>query len=376
VRLVTRADFDGLACAVLLTEAGLMDHWLFVHPKDVQEGKYPGGPDDIVCNVPYIPGCGYWFDHHEAGEPSPPAPGEFRGLHRPAPSCARLVWEYFDGAKRFGPGLEEMLNFVDKVDSGDLNLTEILHPQGWVLLGFILDPRTGMARCPRFTVPHSRLLENLLEYIRTLPVEEILQQPDVAERVERYFMQESRFKEVLLEHITVHDNVLLLDLRGLGNIPPGNRFSMYSLFPECNASIQVLRASSRQDTLFSVGHSILNRTCGVDVGQLAQRFGGGGHFRAGACQVPGHLADDVLAALLAALHEPPAQESRSSLADAEAGPVSRTTTVRDAPDQTAIPAALSRPGEDEDASGPDSRDNASRSGRSRRGARRHETARA
>ncbi|MGE4291130.1 MAG: exopolyphosphatase [Desulfovibrio sp.] len=311
MRLVTRADFDGLACAVLLTELGLMDNWLFVHPKDVQDGKYPGLPDDVVCNVPYIPGCGYWFDHHSSEEQRLAGGVEFQGAARPAPSCARLVWEHFGGEKRFGPRFNEMLHFVDKVDSGDLNLTEILHPEGWVLLGFIMDPRTGLGRYRYFSISNYRLMEDLIEYIRSMPVAEILEQPDVAERVERYFMQETHFRAMLLERITLHGNVLVLDTRGMDEVPPGNRFTMYSLFPECNVSIQLLRGRAHQNTVLSVGHSILNRTCGANIGRLMLRYGGGGHFQVGTCQVPDHLADEVLEELLQELDENNVSEAQA-----------------------------------------------------------------
>jgi nanoRNase/pAp phosphatase (c-di-AMP/oligoRNAs hydrolase) len=316
LRLVTRADFDGLACAVLLTELGLMDNWLFVHPKDVQDGKYPGLPDDVVCNVPYIPGCGYWFDHHSSEEQRLAGGANFKGAARPAPSCARLVWEYHGGEQRFGSRFNEMLHYVDKVDSGDLNLTEVLHPEGWVLLGFIMDPRTGLGRYRYFTISNYRLMEDLIGYIRTMPVDEILEQPDVAERVERYFMQETHFRNMLLERITIHGNVIVLDTRGMDEVPPGNRFTMYSLFPECNASIQVLRGRSQQNTVLSVGHSILNRTCRSNVGRLMLRYGGGGHFQVGTCQVANHLADEVIAELLEELDESgaPSPEETAALA--------------------------------------------------------------
>ena len=298
MRLVTRADFDGLACAVLLSEIGLMDNWLFVHPKDVQDGKYPGNPDDIVANVPYIPGCGYWFDHH-ASENYRLAPGvDYKGMSMPAPSAARIIWEFFGGAETYGTKYDEMLHFVDKVDSGNLTLNEILHPEGWILLGFIMDPRTGLAHYRYFTISNYQLMEDLIGYIREQPVEKVLQQPDVAERVERYFLQEKQFKHMLLESILTVDNVIVLDMRELDHIPPGNRFTMYSLFPECNISIQILWGKGKQNTVFSVGHSILNRTSKVDVGRLMLKHGGGGHTQVGTCQVPNYLADDVLQELI------------------------------------------------------------------------------
>jgi nanoRNase/pAp phosphatase (c-di-AMP/oligoRNAs hydrolase) len=301
LRLVTRADFDGLACAVLLSDLGLMDNWLFVHPKDVQDGRYPGNPDDIVANVPYIPGCGYWFDHHSSEDERLGPDVAFRGVSKPAPSCARNVWEYFGGAEAFGARFDEMLRYVDKVDSGDLTLAEVLHPEGWVLLGFVMDPRTGLAHYRHFSISNYRLMEDLIGYIRTRSVQEVLAQEDVAERVERYFLQEKHFKHMLIENILTVDNVIVLDMRHLDSTPPGNRFTMYSLFPECNISVQVLWGKKRQNTVFSVGHSILNRSSGVDVGRLMLKYGGGGHRQVGTCQVDNELADDVLQDILAAI---------------------------------------------------------------------------
>lgn len=301
MRLVTRADFDGLACGVLLKEIGLVDNWLSVHPKDVQDGRYPGDPNDIVANVPYIPGCGYWFDHHSSEALRLPKGLVFRGSSRPAKSCARIVWEYFGGHARFGGKFDEMLEHVDRVDSGELTREEIERPQGWILLGFIMDPRTGLAYHKQFTISNYQLMEDLIDYCRTMPIGEILAQRDVRERVEHYFALQERFREMLLARARREGNVLVLDLRGQDPIHPGNRFLMYALFPEPDVSIQVTPGKKDKNTVFSVGHSILNRTCEADVGALMLRYGGGGHREAGTCQVQNGDADRVLGELIAAL---------------------------------------------------------------------------
>ncbi len=300
MRLVTRADFDGLACGVLLSELKLMDNFLFVHPKDVQDGKYPGHPEDIVANVPYIPGCGMWFDHHSSEIDRLDPAVKFTGASKQADSCARVIWEYFGGRDAFGIKFDEMLHYVDKVDSGALDINEVLHPEGWVLLGFVMDPRTGLGKHHSFTISNYQLMEDLIGYCRTMPIKDILVQRDVAERVARYNMKENQFRHMLLNKARTEDNVLVLDLRGEPDVPQGNRFTMYTLFPGCNISIQAVSGRQGQNTVFAVGHSIFNRTSNVDVGALMYRFGGGGHRQVGTCQVPNSRADDVLEALIVA----------------------------------------------------------------------------
>jgi len=301
MRLVTRADFDGLACGVLLKEIGLMDNWLYVHPKDVQDGKYPGDTNDVVANVPYIPGCGYWFDHHSSEDLRLPEGLSFKGMAKPAKSCARVIWEYFGGHSRFGKKFDEMLHYVDKVDSGDLTPEEVADPKGWILLGFLMDPRTGLGYHKQFTISNYRLMEDLIEYCRTMTIAEILEQRDVRERLEHYFERERKFEEMLKERVEILDNVLLLDLREQEPIHPGNRFAVYALFPEPNVSVQVVWGKQKLNTVITVGYSIFNRTCNVDVGELMLRFGGGGHRQVGTCQVPHDQADEALSQIIEAL---------------------------------------------------------------------------
>jgi hypothetical protein len=171
MRLLTRSDFDGLACAVLLKEMGMMDEWKFVHPKDVQDGKIEVSSDDILANVPFASGCGMWFDHHSSEEERLNFDFEFKGASKSAPSAARVVWEYFDGHETFGDKFDEMLKYVDKVDSGNLNAEEIENPQGWVLLGFLMDPRTGLGRYKDYRISNYQLMEELIEHCRTQPIE-------------------------------------------------------------------------------------------------------------------------------------------------------------------------------------------------------------
>lgn len=299
MRLLTRSDFDGLACAVLLTDIGLMDNWLFVHPKDVQDGKYPGDPNDIVANVPYIEGCGYWFDHHSSEDERLGSSVKFKGLSKPEKSCARVVWEYFGGRNKFGNKFDEMLHYVDKVDSGDLTVDEVENPSGWILLGFIMDPRTGLGRYRHFHVSNYQLMENLINYCRKMSIDRILSLPDVRERVNLYFERDRQFREMLTNCTESFANVIVIDLREQEEIYPGNRFTVYAMYPDANISIQVIWGKLKQNTVFSVGHSILNRTSNIDVGSLLLKYGGGGHKQVGTCQVPHEKADIVLGELVA-----------------------------------------------------------------------------
>ena len=303
MRLLTRSDFDGLACAVLLKDAGMMDEWKFVHPKDVQDGTIQVTSDDILANVPYAKGCGMWFDHHSSEDERHHHGFEYRGLSRAAPSAARLVYEYLGGAKQFGDRFDIMLAHVDKVDSGDLTVEEIQKPTGWVLLGFVMDPRTGLGRYRGFRISNYALMEELIEYCRTLPIEKILELPDVRERVALYFKQEKPFHKMLKACSAVHGTVVVLDLRDQEEIYTGNRFLLYTLFPKCNVSIQVLWGLKNRNTVFTVGRSITNRTCTTDIGSLMLKYGGGGHRQVGTCQVETERAGTVLAELIAALRE-------------------------------------------------------------------------
>ncbi|WP_432736362.1 exopolyphosphatase [Maridesulfovibrio sp. FT414] len=299
MRLLTRSDFDGLACAVLLKDIGIMDNWMFVHPKDVQDGKYPGDPNDIVANVPYIDGCGYWFDHHSSEDERLGMDINFEGMSKNAKSAARVIWEYFGGHEKFGDKFDEMLYYVDKVDSGDLTVEEIESPTDWILLGFIMDPRTGLGRYRYFNVSNYQLMENLIDYCRALPIDEILDLPDVKERVKLYFDRDKEFRNMLEERVELFGNVAILDLREQEEIHPGNRFTLYSMYPQCNISIQIVWGKLKQNTVFSVGHSITNRTSKVDVGSVMLKFGGGGHRQVGTCQVPHADADAVLGQMVA-----------------------------------------------------------------------------
>ncbi|GAB3262088.1 exopolyphosphatase [Chitinimonas naiadis] len=300
-RLITRSDFDGLVCAVLLKELDMIDDILFVHPKDMQDGKVEVSDRDISTNLPYVPGIHLAFDHHL----SETIRNEKRDNHvitPSAPSAARVVYDYYGGKKAFPRVREDMMEAVDKGDSADFTADEILSPEGWVLLNYLMDARTGLGRFRDFRVSNYQLMMDLIEYCRTHGIEDILTLPDVRERVELYFEHEPKAKDQLQRCTTVHKNLAVLDLRDEETIYATNRFVIYALYPETNISIHILWGRDKQNTVFAVGKSILDRGSKTNVGELCLKYGGGGHQAAGTCQVGNDDAARVLAELTAQIN--------------------------------------------------------------------------
>lgn len=297
MRLVTRSDFDGLACGALLKEAGIIDHWKFAHPKDLQDGLVEIGENDCLANVPYVKGCGLWFDHHSSEFERNQLAGQYKGESRIAPSCARIVYEYYGGKERF-PQFTEMMAAVDKVDSGNLTIEEIQNPTGWILIGFLMDPRTGLGRWREFTISNYQLMEKLIDACRTKSTEEILALPDVQERVVLYHEQTKKFMEMVAAHTRVEGNVIISDLRGVNPIYSGNRFLIYSMFPEQNISAWIVSGKGGMGCSVAVGYSVLNRSSNVDVGSLMLKYGGGGHKAVGTCQFSDETMPDLVPRLL------------------------------------------------------------------------------
>ena len=302
MRLITRADFDGLACGTILMELGVIDRWRFVHPKDLQDGKIEVTSEDVLTNVPYVEGCGMWFDHHASELERVGAEIDVEGARYAAPSAARIVYEYYGGVDRLSY-LEEMVIACDKVDSARLTVDEIINPKGWVLLGFIMDPRTGLGRHHNFSIGNWELMEELMDACRDYGIDELLMLPNVAERVEYYNKQTKEFQEMILANSRIEGNLIITDLRGVSPIHTGNRFILYSLFPEQNISVWVVDGLAGINCVVAVGHSIINRTSKVDVGKIMSEYGGGGHFQVGTCQVPHEDADEVLEALIKHVNE-------------------------------------------------------------------------
>ena len=300
MRLITRSDFDGLVCGSLLEALGLVDEWLFVHPKDIQDGLVKATENDVVANVPYVPGCGLWFDHHSSEDERLGKNLEFKGSSKQAPSCARVIHDFYADDKRLEP-FTEMLEYVDKMDSATLSKEEILNPSGWVLLGFIADPRTWLGRIRDFTVSNLELMKRLAKDTFSMPIDEILELPDVKERVDVYFEQQQRFVEMVEKYARVEGNAVYVDLRDVETISAGNRFLLYTLFPQQNISVWVVDGKKKVNTVVTVGHSVTNRTCQVDVGSLMLKYGGGGHKTVGTCQVAYEDTDRVIREIVTAV---------------------------------------------------------------------------
>jgi nanoRNase/pAp phosphatase (c-di-AMP/oligoRNAs hydrolase) len=301
-RLVMRSDFDGIVCAVLLKKLNLISDVLFVHPKDMQDEKIVITDNDITANVPYVEGVHLAFDHHVSETIRLEAKPANYIIDPDAPSTARVVYNYYGGKDRFPDVPVEMIDAVNKADSAQFTQEEILNPTGWVLLHFLMDPRTGLGRFHDFRISNYNLMMNLIGYCQQYTIAEILQLPDVKERVDLYFKSQESFKKQLKRCAQVSKNIVVLDLRKEGVIYPGNRFIVYALFPECNMSIHVMWGKQDQNVVFAVGKSILNRTSKTNIGELMLAYGGGGHANAGTCQIDVDKADDVLKELIKKIH--------------------------------------------------------------------------
>ena len=300
MRLVTRSDFDGLVCGALLLEAGIIDSWKFAHPKDLQDGLVEINENDCLANVPYVEGCGLWFDHHSSEHERLALAGKYKGESRITPSCARIIYEYYGGAERF-PQFGDIMDAVDHVDSGDLTIDDVMNPKGWILIGFLMDPRTGLGRWRDFTISNYQLMEKLLVACRTMTTEEILAMPDIKERIQVYNEQTEKFVEMIKANTRVEGNVIISDLRGVDPIYTGNRFMIYALYPEQNISAWIVSGKGGKGCSAAVGYSILNRTSDVNVGSLMLKYNGGGHKAVGTCQFSDENMEDDLPKMLAEL---------------------------------------------------------------------------
>ncbi len=296
MRLLTRSDFDGIACAALLKELGVIDSMEYAHPKDLQDGKIAVTKNDVLANVPYVPGCGLWFDHHSSEMERLALDGKYSGCSCEALSAARVIYDYYHDPRL--AKFDEMLKYVDCVDSAQLSEEEILNPKGWVLLGFICDPRTGLGYHKKFTISNLNLMKNLMEALRTESIDEIMANADIQERVQLYFENDALCKEFLQQNTRVDGQIAITDARGLTAMPPGNRFLVYSMFPDTNISMRMIDGRGKEFVSISVGYSILNRSATVNVGSLMLKYGGGGHQAVGTCQVPYADADRVLAEMI------------------------------------------------------------------------------
>jgi hypothetical protein len=294
MRLVTRADLDGLACAVLITASEKIDDILLVHPQDITDKKVAITPDDILANLPYHGSCGKWFDHHILTESNERPPERFDGRYGLAPSAARVVFEYYIEKNPFLKKYESFIGETDRLDAAQLDLDDVLNPEGVILRGYTLDPRTGLGA-------YQDYFKKLVEWLHAKPIGEILELPEVEERVKRMREQDEAFRAATTANSRLDGNVVVTDFRGLPAIPVGNRFLVYTLFPSANISMRIHWGPGRVHVSVAVGHSIFNRTSRTSVGNLMSRFGGGGHKGAGHCLLPVDTAEEKIAEILAAM---------------------------------------------------------------------------
>jgi len=301
-RLVTRSDMDGLVCAVILKQLDLIDDIKFVHPKDMQDGKIEITSNDIITNLPYCEQAYMVFDHHES-ETIRNEKAENHIIIADAPSAARVVYDYYGGKSKLPNVSEIMMSAVDKADAAQFSIDEILYPEGWVLLSFIMDSRTGLGRFRDFRISNYQLMMDLIDYCIDHDIEDIMKLPDVIERTELYKSYEDKFRMQLEECSTMYNNLIILDLRDEETIYPGNRFVMYAVNPEINISIHVLKGFQNQNTVFAIGKSIVNRNSKTNVGELCLKYGGGGHHAAGTCQIEHGKAEEVLAELIEKINQ-------------------------------------------------------------------------
>ncbi|TWT54844.1 hypothetical protein Pla22_24980 [Rubripirellula amarantea] len=302
-RLLTRSDFDGLVCAILLKDMGILGDIKFVHPKDVQDGQIEVNENDILTNLPYVAGCHLCFDHHSSELAR--GNGEERDNHVLTPSAdsaARVVYDYYGGKQQFPLISDEMMEAVDKADAAKFTIEDVLNPQRWELLSFLMDARTGLGRFHDFRVSNYQLMMDLIDYCKGHTIDEILTLPDVDERVQLFRSHEANAKEQIRRCSTVEGNLVVLDLRDEETIYAANRFIVYSLFPQCNISMHCLWGRQKQNTVFTIGKSIFDRSCSTNVGELCLSYAGGGHEAAGTCQVAHEDADRVQQELIRAIN--------------------------------------------------------------------------
>jgi nanoRNase/pAp phosphatase (c-di-AMP/oligoRNAs hydrolase) len=304
-RLVTRSDFDGLVCAVLLRHLDLIDDITFVHPKDVQDGVVDVTERDILTNLPYAPAAHLVFDHHHSETLRTGGTAKNHVIDAEAPSAARVIYDHYGGVERFPLVSAELMEAVDRADSAAYDIGEVLEPEGWTLLNFLMDSRTGLGRFREFRISNYDLMMQLIDAcMRHQDVADILALPDVAERVELFRAQSQLFVEQLRRVSSVREDVVIVDLRDEEIIYAGNRFMVYALFPQARVSVHIIWGRQKQNTVLAVGKSILDRTSPVDIGSVMLKYGGGGHLAAGTCQVPHDESERVIEEVVAAVATP------------------------------------------------------------------------
>jgi hypothetical protein len=288
-RIITRPDFDGVVCAVLLRVAiGKHLPILWAQPNDMQNGRVDVGPKDIIANLPIHDNCAMWFDHHVSNETKAP----IKGLFRVAPSAAGLIYEYYQNA--IGTRFQTLVEQTDKIDDARLGLDEILHPEKYpyVLLSMTISAEhsSDLVYC-----------DEMVERLMSRDMDEVMADPQVIQRCDRVIAENKAYEVHLKQHTRIQGIVTITDFRGLDPVPNGNRFLVYSLFPKTVVNMKIFYEKSQ--TVIKLGHSIINRNCNVNVGKLLSQYGGGGHKGAGACRLETdgaeHHIKDILDILVA-----------------------------------------------------------------------------
>lgn len=307
VRLLTRSDFDGSVCTAILEELGLIDDILYVHPKDMQDNKIKVNENDILANVPFVNGCGLWFDHHSSERERLKLDGKFKGASKKAPSAAQVIYDYYIQNKAYAHKIkkfESLVQIAGKADSAKFSKDDILRPKGWTMLAFIADPRTGLGYKRSFAISNFELMKKLPHLLRTKKVEEILSLSDFQERVKLYHEENKKYEQLIRRSARTQGDAIVIDLRSFETIPVGNRFLEYVLYPEQNISVRIVNGKNKAFAMISVGHSIINPTSPIDVGALMLKYGGGGHKRVGTCQVAYEVVDRVVDEMLDVINAP------------------------------------------------------------------------
>jgi len=294
MRLVTRGDLDGLTSAIIITMKEKIDEILLVHPQEITDKAVEITPNDILANVPYHPKCGMWFDHHLLTASNERPPESFKGRYGLAPSAARLVFDYYSERDPNDEALKRLSTLVDetdRLDAAQLTPEDVDHPRDYILLGYTIDSRTGLGDFNTYFL-------HLVDWLKSMSIGQVLEQPEVKERIERLRRDTEDFKTLLKRNSFTLNNVVITDLREIERLPAGNRFLVYSLFPDANVSLRVHWGPAHGSVIAAVGHSIFNRTCKTSVGELMSRYGGGGHRGAGTCVLPVEKAADAIDEIL------------------------------------------------------------------------------
>lgn len=290
MRIVTRPDFDGVVCAVLLSEAEkITEPTLWVEPSDMQTGRVAIRPGDLIANLPFDPACSLWFDHHYSNRIDAP----FEGRFRIAPSAAGIIYDYYRGS--FQRDYQELVSQTDRIDSASLTEGEVRRPENhpYILLSMTVKNRDDS---------DAVYWDHLVDLLRENTIMHVMGDPEVATRGREIVRQNLAYSKVLKTHTRMIDHVSVTDLRDLNPPPEGNRFLVYSMYPKASVSVKIRYDSrNREKVAVSVGHSIFNPGCNVNAGLLLSDFEGGGHRGAASCRFDKAKADSYIPAILDAL---------------------------------------------------------------------------